>query len=421
MTPHRSHSLVAARRGIERLYFHIVQGTVVAVAALQMLIAVLTRRGPVISLPLYTLYGVLLLLCWYGGRSDRTPDEEEGKPWGLLFGFIAILVVVLCAETGGIASPYVPLVFATCGFAALVLPANRAIGLTVFTTGFYIFTAILQLHANRPILDGGYETLGAMFRSLPSITSNEVSALVVHAAFFFLATFIAQRVARDFNSRMNRAEFEANVDPLTGLPNRRGFTEKLQLESERMMQLDWSIAMLVIDLDHFKRVNDEFDHGIGDAVLVSAAVVLRDAVGPVDHVARIGGEEFAVAAVGADLPHAQETANRIVKAFRAHPWATITPGLGPVTCSVGVAVGTPSDSFGRKIEFDALIQDADHALLVAKRHGRNQVRIAGEIPPPPTGDRLVVPRSESNQPPPDPARPQPEFEPAHRRVKFIRR
>ena len=112
-------------------------------------------------------------------------------------------------------------------------------------------------------------------------------------------------------------------------------------------------------------------------MLAAAAGLLREAAGPLDHVARIGGEEFAVAAVGADQNNAADLADRIVRSFRGHDWGSLQPGLH-VTCSVGVAIRQPGREAQPVTDLSALIDEADRALLQVKQHGRNGYLVAAE-------------------------------------------
>jgi diguanylate cyclase (GGDEF)-like protein len=167
------------------------------------------------------------------------------------------------------------------------------------------------------------------------------------------------------------------MDPLTGLPNRRGFMEKLGQQITKAVHWDWPVAILVLDLDHFKKVNDKFGHPVGDQVLAAAAHLMRDAAGPLDNVARIGGEEFAIAAVGAEHNNAADLADRIVRSFRIHDWETLKPGLA-VTCSIGVAIRQPSRESQAITDLSDLIDEADRALLLVKQRGRNGYLLASD-------------------------------------------
>jgi len=401
MQERRATSLVTSKRGVQRLYFHVVQGTVLLVLALQLLMKFVYGMSAVVTIPLLALYGALILLSWYGGSSTTLLDEEDEearKPWEALFVFITVLVVMLCAETGGVASPYVFLLLATCIFAALILPPNRAVGVTAVASLTYGASSWLYHGAEQGLLTGGWAGLRHAVGQVPRLGPDAASALVVHVAFFWLGTIISSRLSESMRKRVGHAESIALLDPLTGLANRRGFMQKLTMETRRIQQLDWAISMLVIDLDHFKLVNDHFDHKVGDLVLVQTARILRDVAGPLDHVARLGGDEFVIATVGNDRIPAEDLATRIAGAFHKHAWGTVAEGLGRITCSIGISVRTPSLMPGRHVDFDAMLQDADHALLVRKRIGRSGFFTWGDQIPLEARHAPVIPRPPADGP-----------------------
>ncbi|WP_433728035.1 GGDEF domain-containing protein [Actinoplanes sp. CA-051413] len=159
------------------------------------------------------------------------------------------------------------------------------------------------------------------------------------------------------------------VDDLTGLANRRGYqaylTGLLQPAIPAETDNQDGYAVMMIDVDHFKGVNDTFGHDIGDVVLARIAQVLASNVRPVDLAARLGGDEFVVilADVGPDVPEAR--ARVILDAVRGHPWEEVAAGL-TVSISIGVHTG------GRQ-ELPALLTDADRKLYHAKNEGRGRV------------------------------------------------
>jgi diguanylate cyclase (GGDEF)-like protein len=206
---------------------------------------------------------------------------------------------------------------------------------------------------------------------------EEVMGLAVHCTFLFLTSWVAMRVAAGYRNKVTRLEVHAMRDPLTGLPNRRAFQEKVHQEIERAERNGWPLTLLVVDLDHFKRVNDKFGHPFGDAVLGQSAQLLRDATGALDHLGRIGGEEFAVAAFGADPTHGGDLASKIVRRFRSHAWERMKPGFS-LTCSVGVAVLDPRSLSGdAEGKYQHVLAQADRALYQMKQNGRDGFHVAG--------------------------------------------
>jgi len=156
----------------------------------------------------------------------------------------------------------------------------------------------------------------------------------------------------------------AEIDELTGVYNRRGAREIVQLELERCQRYDTSASVAILDIDHFKDVNDDYGHSAGDAILSEVANLLRSRLRANDSVARWGGEEFLLI-----LPHttgycAGEASEGVRQAIER---ATFTNGIH-TTVSLGIAAYSPSESL------DGLIERADAALYEAKAAGRNCCR-----------------------------------------------
>ena len=152
----------------------------------------------------------------------------------------------------------------------------------------------------------------------------------------------------------------ATTDPLTGLANRRSFRDRLEAECSRSARVGVPLGLALVDLDHFKRVNDTYGHQAGDAVLVELARRLRGCARREDVVARVGGEEFAWLLPEADLGAAAEAAERLRRRIAEAPF----PVVGRVTGSIGVAALEAGP--------DELVRDADRALYRAKDGGRNR-------------------------------------------------
>ena len=160
-------------------------------------------------------------------------------------------------------------------------------------------------------------------------------------------------------------------DALTGLLNRRALTPLLQREVGRLRRYGETYALLMIDVDHFKNINDSHGHAAGDAALVKLAAVLREAAREVDHIVRLGGEEFCIVLPHSELDGAMHLACRVHAAVRDADWREFDRS---VTVSVGVAVAqSPEESP------QAVLARADHALYRAKNAGRDQVVLAEPI------------------------------------------
>ena len=170
-------------------------------------------------------------------------------------------------------------------------------------------------------------------------------------------------------------------DPMTGLYNRRYARPFLDRVARNAIDCDEHFALMLIDLDHFKQVNDRYGHPAGDAVLVETSNRLLKQLRPVDLLARVGGEEFMIVMPGLGASQASEIAEQLCRQINATPFQV--PGIDEpihVTTSIGLAIGggDPCTGRPRKVQPSVtdLIADADRALYGAKDAGRNQVTLS---------------------------------------------
>ncbi|MGQ9828153.1 MAG: sensor domain-containing diguanylate cyclase [Roseiflexus sp.] len=166
------------------------------------------------------------------------------------------------------------------------------------------------------------------------------------------------------------ARRHATTDELTGIWNRRSFFENVRREFQRSQRTLHPLAILMIDVDYFKSVNDTYGHTVGDYVLHGVAERCRNQLRIIDIIGRYGGEEFAVALPETDIHAAGQIAERLRVAVERAPFIT-DHGSIALTISIGAAVYHPEDH----VTLDAVIDRADRALYMAKRSGRNCVRV----------------------------------------------
>jgi two-component system cell cycle response regulator len=177
------------------------------------------------------------------------------------------------------------------------------------------------------------------------------------------------------------------TDGLTGVWNRRYFQMQFRQVLATATRFARPFSLLMLDLDHFKDVNDNYGHQRGDEILVEFAQRVNEALREVDTFARYGGEEFICLLSETDTSGAQTTADKILRAIRATPFGE-KGGQGlRLTVSIGIAsYPEHGDSFG------ALVDAADKALYRAKQEGRDRVRTAGLPPDEPRGPGLRIAR-----------------------------
>ncbi|WP_240905001.1 GGDEF domain-containing protein [Shewanella chilikensis] len=169
-------------------------------------------------------------------------------------------------------------------------------------------------------------------------------------------------------------EKSSQTDPLTGVANRRYFDSKLKSEASRSARSSSDCALILLDIDHFKRINDTFGHPTGDRVICALADLCVNQSREIDLVARLGGEEFAVILPDTNITDAKNLAERIRKHVED---ISVTGDAGEIvkwTISLGVSSLPESRSsrYTTEIVMEMFIKKADNALYEAKKKGRNQ-------------------------------------------------
>jgi diguanylate cyclase (GGDEF)-like protein len=237
-----------------------------------------------------------------------------------------------------------------------------------------------------PILFAGYLlsertawlTLGVSLGLLAAValrshTNGTVASCMEVGASLVATAYITVHLRRHNRALIHTLQQEARTDPLTGLANRRAFADLLDREFSLYERHGEPLALLAIDVDHFKSLNDRAGHPAGDAALASLAAVLAARVRRGDAVARIGGEEFALL-----LPECPtSTAQHRARALRADVATESAAWPNPITVSIGVATLPDHADSGAR-----LVSAADTALYAAKAAGRDSVATAAPAPQP---------------------------------------
>ena len=194
--------------------------------------------------------------------------------------------------------------------------------------------------------------------SLDGVPWLHAAAIIMLNLLLLLGCFVVVRgVVSD------RLEYYSSIDPLTGIMNRIAFWRVLEREIRRVERYRHPLAMIMLDIDHFKAINDSRGSAIGDQVLKTMAGEIKKNIREIDFFARIGGEEFLVLAPETDLERAVNLAEKIRETVAAASFAK----AGPVTISLGVTQFCAGD------RADLLLTKVDQALTRAKAGGRNRV------------------------------------------------
>ncbi|WP_256077866.1 GGDEF domain-containing protein [Massilia sp. YIM B04103] len=214
---------------------------------------------------------------------------------------------------------------------------------------------------------------GSLLQQVPVRGKDEVAELA--SAFNAMSEDLARSHAELNASHQTILQQAAQLrelsirDGLTGLYNRRHFDEQAATLFNQAVRHQRPLSLMIGDIDYFKRINDQFSHAIGDAVLRQVSALLRDHIRQSDLVARYGGEEFVLALPETAGPQAVALCEKLRRRIEDYPWQDIHPGL-KVTMSMGVSVDVASGSA------EAMLRQADALLYQAKGAGRNQVCFA---------------------------------------------
>jgi diguanylate cyclase (GGDEF)-like protein len=209
----------------------------------------------------------------------------------------------------------------------------------------------------------------AQLASDHALASAWVTVLSAESLLFSISiAFVALAIGKERSEQGHKVA--ARVDPLTGLPNRRAFMTDGQEITRTQIARGRPVAVFLIDLDHFKNINDSYGHAMGDRVLKLFSEVCRERLRATDLVGRLGGEEFGVLIADATRDNAFLVAERIRSAFQD---AARMVEAEPVaaTLSIGVSINQDPEQ-----NFDAMLNQADQALYRAKGRGRNRIELA---------------------------------------------
>ncbi len=179
--------------------------------------------------------------------------------------------------------------------------------------------------------------------------------------------WLAKSLREQFNKQLRLSV----IDPLTELHNRRYLDDYMPKLLNRAKRDQTKIALMILDLDHFKSINDDYGHDFGDAVLVEFARRARESLRAADLIVRFGGEEFVIITPGVTSEQARNISERLRKLVAGTPFETATGEFAKVTTSVGVTMIEPGED-----DLKAILKRADEALYLSKEKGRNQVNFA---------------------------------------------
>jgi len=302
-------------------------------------------------------YALIVMLGW----NLHLRDPSMMTP-GVLWGVLAQLLVVTLAPQ--ITFPYIVNLFTVFAFGMLWLRMRAAVA--VWTLAMIGTGAVLYLHQDR---------LGAVVSSTLELTLSWLFLSVVLSRSLVLTIYANGLRARLGESRRKLASALDQIrelvhhDDLTGAFNRRSLVARLAEELSRSQRTRVPFCVAMLDLDHFKAVNDGYGHAVGDEVLKTFAEVAQSAMRKTDVFGRYGGEEFMMILTASAKAGSASALDRVIAVVAAYDWSALAPGLR-LTISAGLAEYRDGESV------EQLINRADAALYEAKGGGRNRTKVA---------------------------------------------
>lgn len=299
-------------------------------------------------------------------RKYLVPEAKLGQIAPTLLALVCLLVAGLWSFLAQWFMPSVTLYALGCCFVGTLLLIRPAMTLLIYGLSF----AAMSWAVGQSPVSGLLLATERLYAGFASVLGVALSLVLWHRfATAELLRIKVQAQRQQLETQNQQLQSMAMHDALTGLLNRRAFEAQAEQAISRARRDGTSLAALMLDLDHFKRINDQYGHPAGDDVLKFTADVLRANVRDTDLVARVGGEEFMVLLPGTSPQAALEVAEKIRQRVTHAPQTLDATGHVPVSTSVGVACFAP----GKVANFERLYALADQALYEAKRLGRNRV------------------------------------------------
>jgi len=318
---------------------------------------------------LIALHGVMAVLMAAGAFAAHHWRYAHRSVVGKWLPFAMVCLAMLFALAVAAVDQWVTpnitpfLIFCLVAGVVIYLPVDRSGPLYLFACLMFIYSQGLTQADAQLLLSNRLNGVAACLLgwSLSAVLWHKFTVITQQQAQL-------ERINTEMQAKQRELERLTRQDGLTGLFNRNTFVELARKELQRAQRQGTSTVLLLLDLDHFKRVNDTFGHPGGDAVLRHVAAVALGTVRSTDLVGRLGGEEFIVLLPATSM----EAARRIAEKLRARLQATAAP-WEPAPISVTASMGLAGTTSAQNRDFDSLYSEADAALYTAKSRGRNRV------------------------------------------------
>ncbi|WP_371234371.1 GGDEF domain-containing protein [Pseudomonas sp. QE6] len=370
-------ALPVARENLRRLYF--ASAFAVAFDLIHILVFWLNLQGSApehdgwrldiirIHATIAVLFSALGLLAWLASRPQRNAPLWYMKLLSLLASTVLLgFGIAITGADQQVTSSITPFLMSSVGAALIILMRPRH-AITLYILALSAFEVTMMLTQSTPELRLSNQMGGLTICGIGLILS-----LILwhgHVRNLRQRQFLRQQ-RQELEEKNRQLEYLAGHDPLTGLFNRRQFDQLVTMELSRVSRQPAPVSLLMVDLDHFKFINDRYGHPLGDEVIRHAANLLRNYTRSGDSVARLGGEEFLLLLPDTGQSQARNIAEKVRKLLEETP-LPMKDGLLYLTASFGIA----SLEAGIPGTYELLYAAADKALYRAKASGRNRVEL----------------------------------------------
>jgi len=308
-----------------------------------------------------TMLGAALLARhWHRTHQSRRGQELAV---GLAATSMMFAIAVTCVDQ--LVTPNITPFLITCAVAGVTLYVRPRVSAALYVAAFAVFYVAMGITQQDPA-----QLLSNRLNGITACLMGAMLSVLMWRKFttITLQQGLLEKANTELQSKQRELERVTRQDGLTGLFNRNTFVELTRRELDRAQRQGSATAVLLLDLDLFKHVNDTWGHPAGDAVLRHVAALAANTVRSTDLVGRLGGEEFIVLLPNTSVQAARNLAEKLRQRIESSPvpWEKL---LIPITTSVGLAGTTAQE----KRDFDRLYSDADRALYRAKQQGRNRV------------------------------------------------
>ena len=295
----------------------------------------------------------------------RTHQSRWGQALAVCLAATSMAFAIAVASVDQWVTPNITPFLITCAVAGVALYIRPRVSAMLYLVAYAVFYVAIGITQHEPA-----QLLSNRLNGITACLMGAMLSLLLWRKFttITLQQELLEKANAELQGKQRELERVTRQDGLTGLFNRNTFVELTGRELDRAQRQGCPTTFLLLDLDHFKQVNDTWGHPAGDAVLRHVAAVAANSVRSTDLVGRLGGEEFIVLLPNTSVHAARHLAEKLRERIASSPvqWEQMTISI---TTSMGLAGTTAQE----KRDFDTLYSDADKALYLAKQQGRNRV------------------------------------------------